>query len=386
VLASVLFCLKEEIMKILKHLWILPLAIVVVLTPSWIKTIVEPSLPVWAQSINYPPTPMGAFLSPSAGVWNPWTSAQSFGSINYVPLPIALFCQASVGAKWAPCNPGSSGAGVSSFTGDGTIFNNSASTGAVTATLANAAQNSVLAGPSSGGAGAPSYQTAPTLQGLTIAHPAATGVFFTAGNTTGSYGGFQIQSTSGVTVFQANNSSLPTYTPFMEVAASVFPSMNLGPIPWAWGYLVSCATGFPGNGCVGGVFQATANRDLLLSGYTDGTSPVAFTVIGTETTSVSLGSPLHLATGTKFSVTGCGTATSLVGGSTAGSFVGGSATCTPVITTNVTATHGYSCWMNDETTTSVKFQETAQSTIAVTFTATGTLGATDSIDFGCLAY
>jgi hypothetical protein len=55
------------------------------------------------------------------------------------------------------------GGGVSSFTGDGTVFNNSASTGGVTATLANAAQNSVLAGPATGGAGAPTYQTAPTI-------------------------------------------------------------------------------------------------------------------------------------------------------------------------------------------------------------------------------
>ena len=54
------------------------------------------------------------------------------------------------------------------FTGDGTVLSATPSTavttsGTVSAALANAAQNSVLAGPASGGAGAPSYQTAPTI-------------------------------------------------------------------------------------------------------------------------------------------------------------------------------------------------------------------------------
>jgi hypothetical protein len=94
----------------------------------------------------------------------------------------------------------------------------------------------------------------------------------------------------------------------------------------------------------------------------------------------------HVAGGTTFTVAGCGTSTSLVGGATAGKFVAGSATCTPVITTGTTAPSGYSCWMNDHTTTSAKFQETASTQYTATFTATGTLGATDTIDFGCLAY
>ena len=94
----------------------------------------------------------------------------------------------------------------------------------------------------------------------------------------------------------------------------------------------------------------------------------------------------HIAGGGPFSVSGCGTATSLVGGSTAGKLVAAQASCTPVVTTGITAPNGYSCWMNDETTTSVKFQETAYSATTATFTATGTLGSTDTINFGCLAY
>lgn len=52
-------------------------------------------------------------------------------------------------------NPGS-GSGVSSFTGDGALLSNSGSTGGVTATLANAAANS-LWGNTSGSSGAPGY-------------------------------------------------------------------------------------------------------------------------------------------------------------------------------------------------------------------------------------
>jgi hypothetical protein len=54
------------------------------------------------------------------------------------------------------------------FTGDGTVLSSTPSSavttsGTLTAALANAAQNSVLAGPVTGGAGPPTYQTAPTV-------------------------------------------------------------------------------------------------------------------------------------------------------------------------------------------------------------------------------
>lgn len=48
--------------------------------------------------------------------------------------------------------------GVTSFTGDGTVLNNSGSTGAVTATLANVNANLVFAGPASGIASTPTYR------------------------------------------------------------------------------------------------------------------------------------------------------------------------------------------------------------------------------------
>ena len=90
--------------------------------------------------------------------------------------------------------------------------------------------------------------------------------------------------------------------------------------------------------------------------------------------------------GTTFSVAGCGTATSLVGGSTAGKFVGGSATCTPVVTTNITVPNGYACNMQDETTATAAFRQTAYTTTTATFTAGGTVGATDTIVFSCTPF
>ena len=78
---------------------------------------------------------------------------------------------ASIIASNASARTGGSGGGggaVNSVSGDGTIINNSGSTGSVTLTLANAAQNSILGGPPTGGAGAPSYQTAPTFSAVNL--------------------------------------------------------------------------------------------------------------------------------------------------------------------------------------------------------------------------
>ena len=51
-----------------------------------------------------------------------------------------------------------SNAGVTAFTGDGTVLSNSASTGGVTASLASQAKNVVLAGPLTGSIAAPTFR------------------------------------------------------------------------------------------------------------------------------------------------------------------------------------------------------------------------------------
>ena len=74
----------------------------------------------------------------------------------------------------ARTNGGTGGSGTVTsvtFTGDGIVDSSTPSaavtaSGTLTSTLANAAQNSVLAGQPSGGAAAPTYQTAPTLGNL----------------------------------------------------------------------------------------------------------------------------------------------------------------------------------------------------------------------------
>lgn len=72
------------------------------------------SAPLLAQIV---PKVGAAYISPSAGVWEPWSAAASFGQLSYNPQPsqiIGLYCQATSTSAWAPCVPGSGGGGVSS--------------------------------------------------------------------------------------------------------------------------------------------------------------------------------------------------------------------------------------------------------------------------------
>lgn len=78
---------------------------------------------------------------------------------------------------------------------------NATSTPALTFTISNAAQNSILAGPSSGGAGAPAYQTAPTFSGVNLtALPTTTGLYPVLNqNTSGSAGSVAFSGITGIT-------------------------------------------------------------------------------------------------------------------------------------------------------------------------------------------
>jgi hypothetical protein len=69
---------------------------------------------------QFTPSPIGAYISPSNGVWSPWTSVEAFGQIPFIPPAFGLYCQASAGAQWAPCNPGSGGSFITSLTTTGT--------------------------------------------------------------------------------------------------------------------------------------------------------------------------------------------------------------------------------------------------------------------------
>ena len=205
--------------------------------------------------LNYTPQPMAAYISGDGINWSPWSSAAGFGGLAYTPQSIGLYCQASAGAAWTPCVPGSGGGGTTTFpltmnnsgagAASGTTFNGGAAvtlsyntigaqqaltltttgtsgaatlvggtlnipqysgggSGTVTSVsgltplftttnpsttptfvLSNAAQNSVFAGPATGGAGAPSYQTAPTFSAANLTNVPACSTCATSANNLG---------------------------------------------------------------------------------------------------------------------------------------------------------------------------------------------------------
>lgn len=93
--------------------------------------------------------------------------------------------------------------------------------------------------------------------------------------------------------------------------------------------------------------------------------------------------------GTKFTASGCGAGTT-VGGATAGIIALGANNCSLVVTLNgatgLTASNGWSCHANDETSPAVMIPEASSTTATVTFAVPNTAGLSDTIDFGCTGY
>lgn len=115
------------------------------------------------------PTPFAAFLGAGSPVtWSPWTSASGQGALQNTPPAIGLYCQANPPlGPWTPCVPGGGGGGTGTVTDVSSgnfppLFNvsiaNPTTTPALTFTASLAAQNSVLAGPATGGTGAYSFR------------------------------------------------------------------------------------------------------------------------------------------------------------------------------------------------------------------------------------
>lgn len=130
--------------------------------------------PLRSQNLTYTPPAQAAFLSANGTSWSPWSSAAAFGALSYSPPAIGLYCQASAGAAWTPCAPSSGSGTVTSFSSGNlaplftTSVTNSTTTPAQTFTPSTAPQNSVLAGPATGGAGAYSFQIAPTFSAANL--------------------------------------------------------------------------------------------------------------------------------------------------------------------------------------------------------------------------
>lgn len=110
---------------------------------------------------------------------------------------------------------------------------------------------------------------------------------------------------------------------------------------------------------------------------------------GTNSTanSIQFGSlPLAITTAlTAAKVTGCGTVTSPTGNGMAGTFAAGQTSCAPVVTTGVTAPHGFVCGAHDLTNPADAFTQASSTTTTATFnTATVTSG--DTVAFDCRPY
>ncbi len=177
-------------------------------------------------------------------------------------------CQGSYGSAGQVLSTTGSGcqwvaAGQSSFTGDGVVLSNGASTGAVTATLKPVQPNQVLAGPGTG-----SVQAAPSYRALTSADlPAAI-----TSNTSGTAAGLSAvtvlpNGTTGTTQGALDRSTKLATTAYTDSAVSVETARAMAaeaPIS----ALQGAATGtLPANGCT-----TTAGGHLSCATVTAGTT------------------------------------------------------------------------------------------------------------------
>ena len=158
---------------------------------------------------------------------------------------------------------------------------------------------------------------------------------------------------------------------------------------WTW---TAGATGGNGSGNTESVsFGPTNGYKVTVAGFVYQLSTAGvFSVPNLSTTGVVVATAIESG-GTKFTTTGC-SVSSTTGGASAGKMTLGANTCSVVITmagaTGVTAAHGWFCQANDETTAAGNTQLyfTANSTTTATLSVPATAGATDVIDFGCMAF
>lgn len=154
---------------------------------------------IWAlgahAQLSFPPTPMAVYASADGGTtWNPYSGVGGGTPLPFTPPPFGAYCSADAGVSWLPCSFGGGGGGSGTVTN--VAWGTNAALGAlftctvaspttaaiINCTLANAAQNSVLAGPPSGGAGAWSFQTAPTFSAANLTNIPACATCATSAN------------------------------------------------------------------------------------------------------------------------------------------------------------------------------------------------------------
>lgn len=271
------------------------------------------------------------------------------------------------------------------LSGDGTVLSSTVgsspitTSGTMTLSLANAAAFSVLNNNTSSSA-APIYTNSPTVIGLNITPGGSnTASGFTAIGTTAPT---LVTSTLGTTsnpwiqpTGAATNTGLywPTTSSIgLTVAGTaVWQATNIGNTLQS-SSLYSWTAG-----------QATGTKDTTLARKAAGVVEVGSG--STAGTTGGIVASYYQSAGTKFTASGCSNSTT-VGGATAGTFVSGTTgTCTVTITMgdSDTATNGWACAVNDETTANL-MRETASNT--TTATVSGTTVSSDVIVFECHAY
>lgn len=289
------------------------------------------------------------------------------------------------------------------------------STPALSFALTNAAQNSVFAGPATGGAGPPSYQTAPTFSAanLTSFPTLNQNTSGTASNLSGTPA--LPNGTTATTQTVGDNTTKLATTAFVlaNAVAPAFAAVTAGTntnslVIGTGGSLAVSGTGTIGATSLNGL-STTGSGAAIPTGPTTNTlndlasfntatgqladSGILKSIVPMTNNTNTYGQAQTFAKsiisgGTTFTIAagGCGTTTSLTGGGIAGSFVAGQTSCIPVLTlaTSAAAPHGYACFVNDLTTPANSIHQTSSTTTTATFT--GTVTVSDVINFGCIAY
>jgi len=224
-----------------------------------------------------------AFSSVALNGGTPWTSSSSANS-QVVTCPAGGTSTQYCGADGNWHTP--SGAGtVTSFSAGNlsplftTSVATATSTPALSFSLSNAAQNSVLAGPASGGAGAPSYQTAPTISAANMTsfptlNQNTTG--YAAGVAGGGVGSLPYQSAANTTAFIGSpTTSGHTFVPAWQPSGSAIAPVSLD----LANYLAS-PPAIGGTSAAAGSFSA-----LYLTAIGSSSSPLCTTTGGQVTNS-----------------------------------------------------------------------------------------------------
>lgn len=196
-------------------------------------------------------------------------------------------------------NPGGGGGSgtVTSFSAGNLspLFTSSVATAtttpALTFSLSNAAQNSVLAGPASAGAGAPTYQTAPTISAANMTNFPATLPIGVPGTSTGILTLGSSTATGSVSLTPASSAS--AFTATVPANTGTIAEINFAQ---SWSALQTFGTNISIGGVTAGGATGTGNvvfatsptlttpvlgtataTSLLASGNVDGTAPITVT-------------------------------------------------------------------------------------------------------------